>query len=78
LNRSKKVALILGPAVFLLMVLVAPPAGLAPPAWSTAAVGALMCIWWVTEAIPIPATSLLPLVLIPILGAADMATVAAP
>ncbi|MFH1681979.1 MAG: SLC13 family permease, partial [Candidatus Eisenbacteria bacterium] len=32
------------------------------------AVAALMATWWITEAIPIPATSLLPLVLFPILG----------
>ncbi len=32
------------------------------------AVAVLMATWWVTEALPIPATSLLPLVLFPILG----------
>jgi sodium-dependent dicarboxylate transporter 2/3/5 len=32
------------------------------------AVVVLMAIWWMTEAIPIPATSLLPLVLFPLLG----------
>ncbi|MDX1491492.1 MAG: SLC13 family permease [Pseudohongiellaceae bacterium] len=32
------------------------------------AVVVLMAIWWMTEAIPIPATSLLPLVLFPVLG----------
>lgn len=32
------------------------------------AIVVLMAIWWMTEAIPIPATSLLPLVLFPLLG----------
>ncbi|MFN2335308.1 MAG: SLC13 family permease, partial [Wenzhouxiangellaceae bacterium] len=30
---------------------------------------------WITEAIPIPGTSLLPLVLLPVMGALDSATV---
>ena len=34
----------------------------------TAAVAALMAIWWITEAIPIPATALLPVALFPLLG----------
>ena len=33
-----------------------------------AAVAVLMAIWWITEAIPIPATALLPVVLFPLLG----------
>jgi sodium-dependent dicarboxylate transporter 2/3/5 len=34
---------------------------------STVALGLLMIIWWVTEAIPIPATSLLPCIVLPVL-----------
>ncbi len=34
----------------------------------TAAVAAWMALWWVLEAIPIPATALLPIVLLPALG----------
>ena len=33
-----------------------------------AAVVVLMAIWWATEAIPLPATALLPLALFPLLG----------
>ncbi len=54
------------------------PQGLEPAGWRTAAVGALMAIWWLTEAIPIPATALLPLALLPVLGAGSMQDVAAP
>ena len=35
---------------------------------ATAAVTTLMVIWWITEAIPIPATALVPLVGFPLLG----------
>ncbi|UXA18074.1 DASS family sodium-coupled anion symporter [Mycobacterium sp. SMC-4] len=43
------------------------PADLAHPAKVTAAIAVLMGLWWMTEAIPIPATALLPLVAFPIL-----------
>ncbi len=39
----------------------------APAAW-TAAVTTLCAVWWVTEAIPIPATSMIPFATLPILG----------
>jgi sodium-dependent dicarboxylate transporter 2/3/5 len=37
-----------------------------------------MAVWWMTEAIPIPATSLLPLALFPLAGVADLEAAAAP
>ncbi|NIP24399.1 MAG: anion transporter, partial [Phycisphaerae bacterium] len=36
-----------------------------------AAVTLLMATWWITEAIPISATALVPLVLFPLLGVLD-------
>ena len=36
-----------------------------------AAVALLMAVWWITQAIPIPATALLPLALFPLLGLLD-------
>lgn len=38
----------------------------------------LMATWWTTEAIPIPATSLIPLVLFPVLGVGSIGEAAAP
>ena len=35
---------------------------------ATAALAGLMAVWWMTEAIPLEATALLPLVLLPLLG----------
>lgn len=58
----------LGIAAFLL-ILAAPELEPGRPAVSrTAAVAALMAIWWLSDAIPLAATSLLPLVLFPLLG----------
>ena len=60
--------LILGPMLFLLLLLLPTPSGLEPVAMRMAAVATLMAVWWITEAIPIPATALLPLPLFPLLG----------
>lgn len=43
-----------------------------PLAGAMAAVAALMSIWWMTEAVPLAVTSLLPLVLFPLLGLGDV------
>ena len=40
--------------------------------------GILIATWWVTEALPLPATSLLPLALFPLLGVVDIENAAAP
>ncbi len=44
----------------------------------TAAIGILMAVWWMTEALPLPATSLLPLVLFPLSGVLDFPQAAQP
>ena len=73
-----QVGLVLGGVLFLLMLILPAPAGLGAAAWRVAAAGVLMATWWVTEAIPIPATALLPLALFPLLGVADIRDAAAP
>lgn len=40
----------------------------APEAWRIAGFAAWTVIWWLIEAVPIPATTLLPLVTLPLLG----------
>jgi len=45
---------------------------------ATAAIAIWMAVWWLTEAISVYATALLPLVLMPLLGAASMRAAAAP
>ena len=47
-----------------------------PAAGRMAAIAAWMACWWITEAVPIPVTSLLPLVLIPFAGIASVTDVA--
>jgi solute carrier family 13 (sodium-dependent dicarboxylate transporter), member 2/3/5 len=66
--KARKIGLIAGPLAFALMLLLPGPAGMSQAGVRTAAVALLMVIWWITEAIPIPATSLIPLVAFPWLG----------
>lgn len=58
---------LLAAVVYFLLLWQAPDLAHAPRA--TAAIAVLMAVWWMTEAIPLEATSLLPLVLLPLLGA---------
>jgi sodium-dependent dicarboxylate transporter 2/3/5 len=60
------------------MLFVPAPTELGVAGWRTAAVAALMSIWWMTEAIPIPATALLPIGLFPILGVLSPSSASAP
>lgn len=66
---AKTVGLWLGPALALLMAIAGVPDGLDWAAWGTACLLAWMAVWWATEAIPIPATSLLPLFVLPLFDA---------
>lgn len=72
------VMLLLGPLVMLLTCLIDPPAGMSEPALRTAGLAFWMASWWVSEVVPIPATSLLPLVISPLAGIAAIKGVAAP
>jgi len=70
--------LVLGIGLFAVMRMLPPPGDMPIDAWAVAAVAALMAIWWLTEAIPVPATALLPLALFPLLGQGSIKAVAAP
>jgi len=49
-----------------------------PLAWRAAAVGLWMAIWWATEAIPVPVTAMLPIVIFEPLGITSLRDAAAP
>jgi sodium-dependent dicarboxylate transporter 2/3/5 len=74
----RRVGLGAGALLCIVMLLLPAPEGLDLPAWRTAAVGLLMAIWWITEALPIAATALVPLVLFPLLGVTDIDGAARP
>ncbi|KHF39489.1 SLC13 family permease [Halalkalibacter okhensis] len=74
---SQKVGLILGPLLFFAVVLFFFPEGLSYEGRMVLATTLWVATWWITEAIPIPATSLLPIILLPITGALNGDTVTA-
>lgn len=76
--KARRAGLVAGPLVAIAMLVAPAPEGLSPAAWATAAVGALMAIWWMSEALPLAATALVPLVLFPLLGVGVFETTAEP
>ena len=66
-DRTRVIGLVLGVVAFTVLTVFPVDPGNAP-ASRLAAVAALMAAWWITEAIPLFATALLPLVLFPLLG----------
>jgi len=76
--RYRRVGLGLGAVLFAALLVLPPPEGLPLPAWRTAAMAVLMAVWWASEALPVAATALLPLILVPLLGIGGMDDAAAP
>ncbi|NJD52972.1 MAG: hypothetical protein FIB07_08910 [Candidatus Methanoperedens sp.] len=70
----QKAGLVVGPVLFLL-ILLSDIEGLSWEAKSIAASTAWIACWWLTEAISIPATSMLPIILFPLLGALEVVMV---
>ena len=76
LTRAR-VGLVLGPLSFIILY-VGNPIGLESAAASVLASTVWIVIWWVSEAIPIPVTSLLPIVLFPLTGVMPIGSTTAP
>ena len=76
----RAIGLLLGPiAAVLIEFLVTPDgSGLTAQGISTLAVALWMASWWLTEAVPLAVTALLPLVLFPLLGVAGIDETSAP
>ena len=73
---ARRIGLLAGPALALALALMPPPEGLSQQGWTVAAVVALMAVWWMTEAIPLAATALLPLIVFPLLQVSPLETAA--
>ena len=70
-NR-KTIALLIGPLSFILLYLFPPPTGMPENAYLMLGITIWIAIWWISEAVPIAVTSLLPIVLFPISGILDV------
>ncbi len=78
--NAKNLSLLLsGPAWLLLTLLTSPPLdGMSAQAWQTTGLMLWMVLWWISEVIPIPVTSILPMIFIPLLGIAPLDVATAP
>ncbi|WP_108244486.1 SLC13 family permease [Muricauda brasiliensis] len=74
---KRNIFLVLGPLVFLILQTFDPPSGMPQSAFSMLGITLWMAIWWVTEAIPIGVTALLPIILFPLTGAVDLSSTTA-
>jgi sodium-dependent dicarboxylate transporter 2/3/5 len=66
--NTKKIGLFLGPILFVITLLWFHPEGLSKEANAILASTLWVAVWWITEAIPIAVTSLLPIILFPLTG----------
>lgn len=64
----KRMGLIAGLLAFVVVLAAPTPEGMTPEGRKTGAVAALMAVWWISEALPLAATALLPIALFPLLG----------
>ncbi len=71
-NLIQRIGLLLGPTVFALTLLFFHPEGLSQEANAVLASTGWIAIWWITEAIPIAVTALLPIVLFPLSGGLNL------
>ncbi len=74
----RRAGFIVAPAAVATMLALPPPGDLSDSAWRVAAIATLMAILWLSEAVPVAATALLPLVLFPLLDVRDLNQTAAP
>jgi len=74
---TKKIGLYLGPILFFLTLFLFDPDGLNYASRAVLATSLWLAIWWLTEALPIAVTALLPIVLFPLSGGMDLASTSA-
>ena len=73
----RTIGLALGPLAFALAALVSSPAGMPAGAWLVAGLVVWMASWWMTEAVPLAVTAMLPFVVLPLAGVASAEATAA-
>ncbi len=78
-RRSLRPVTVLAGTILGVGVIMSPaPEGVPPEAWKVLGVALWMAFWWLTEALPISVTALMPLIVFPVLGLFDFKTSAAP
>ena len=70
--RLNQILIGLGLLLLLAPIVLPAPPGMSDTAWIALGLALVMALWWLTEALPLPATALLPLAVAPILGIAAL------
>ncbi len=65
---AQTIGRLIGPLIFAITVFTSPPAGMPIGAWLVAGLVVWMASWWMTEAVPLTVTALLPFVVLPFSG----------
>ena len=68
LSASRVVALFAGPALSAVVFILPPPPDMPPEAWRLVALVVWMVVWWLSEAVPLAVTALLPIIILPLFG----------
>src|SRR5687768_7844373 len=76
-NVTQRVGLVIGPLLFLILLLAPVPEAMAGPGQRALAVMCLCMTWWLTTPVAMPVTALLGMGLLPVLGIMDKNTAAA-
>jgi len=74
-SQRQQIGLYLGPVLFFILLALPQSPDMPENSMQVAAVAVLMATYWMSEAIPIPATALMPIVLFPLLGIMDTSKV---
>jgi len=77
-NSLRPVTVLAGTVLGMGVIMSPVPEGFSPEAWKVLGVALWMAFWWLTEALPVSVTALLPLIVFPVLGLSDFKTSAAP
>ena len=74
--RSKTSLILFGLLLLIAPTVVPAPEGIPDMAWRASGLASAMALWWITEALPLPATALLPVAVAPILGLTEFSDAA--
>lgn len=77
-SNFQKIGLILAPLIFIIMLLIENPSTMSETSWRAAAVALLLAVLWITEALPIYVTALLPILFFPVLEVNSIKETTAP
>ncbi|MGB3805714.1 MAG: DASS family sodium-coupled anion symporter [Erythrobacter sp.] len=68
---ARRIGRVIGPLAFIATALTAPPEQMTGEAWLVAGLVVWMAAWWMTEAVPLAVTALLPFIWLPLVGVMD-------